>query len=667
MTADIQLPELETDAFVDLYPLLPYHIDLIIQVVSGLRTQGGASKHVGGANRTIIKLAQQLLIHPEVALDKRPVGTLATIDQIYDLVSGNIGSEIRGKIDSIASDVPHALAQPVAKVICLLQYVRSIHRTAENIAAGLHAEVDGDSVLAEVKGALDALLQAHKVRLGDDGYRIPSPAEDDWERQRTSVSPKPGDVTRLYTEGVAALWQPQPAHVLLDVKNFKAGLDLNGKSVVSGDITVDLTLAEAGAEFAARVEEMRVRSQTEPGRIFWVAAIDQAVDRETVDAYRSKEILARTERSAQTKDQTALVPEEKRRLNRHQTELRRLLRQALLAGSVFFRGNDRSPGDQATEVGKAASVALSQALPDVFERFGEAAARVTKKDLDELLSTENLHGLTPVFGQLSLVRDQGGKPVFNTETNPLLEVYARIDNRTRYGETAGGRYLADEFSKPPFGWDFDMVRLLTVSLLRAGKIDATSRGQTIENALTLEAKTTFSNNNYFRQASFRPRVGLEYQHVVEAYEHFRDVFGREIPEIVENVVASAIRDEVMGCEEGLSDACTLLAQHSLPGEDVLRRVLDQARVIRGAQDGQAILTFNGAYKELGEAVKRSAELGDALTAPRLQDIAAARRAHSDYESFLKHETDIQEEDPRPCRETWRPSAARDLLQGIHGN
>jgi len=64
LTADIRLPEVTRDGFIDLYPLLPYQIDLIIQVVSGLRTQGGASKHVGGANRTIIKLAQQLLINP---------------------------------------------------------------------------------------------------------------------------------------------------------------------------------------------------------------------------------------------------------------------------------------------------------------------------------------------------------------------------------------------------------------------------------------------------------------------------------------------------------------------------------------------------------------------------------------------------------------------------
>src|ERR1700720_3198595 len=110
LTADIKLPELTRDSFIDLYPLLPYQIDLIIQVVSGLRTQGGASKHVGGANRTIIKLAQQLLIHPSVNLADQPIGAIARLDQVYDLVEGNIGSEVRAKISAISKELEHPLA-----------------------------------------------------------------------------------------------------------------------------------------------------------------------------------------------------------------------------------------------------------------------------------------------------------------------------------------------------------------------------------------------------------------------------------------------------------------------------------------------------------------------------------------------------------------------------
>jgi hypothetical protein len=55
LSADIRLPELTRQSFIDLYPMLPYQVDMIIHVVSGLRTQGGASRHVGGANRTVNK------------------------------------------------------------------------------------------------------------------------------------------------------------------------------------------------------------------------------------------------------------------------------------------------------------------------------------------------------------------------------------------------------------------------------------------------------------------------------------------------------------------------------------------------------------------------------------------------------------------------------------
>lgn len=452
LTADITLPELTTGSFVDLYPLLPYQIDLIIQVVSGLRTQGGASKHVGGANRTIIKLAQQLLIHPEVDLASQPLGVLARIDQIYDLVSGNIASEVRGKIADIGTQVDHPLAQPVAKAICLLQYVRSIHRTAENIAATLHPAVAADSRLPEVKAALEALQKAHMVRLGDDGYRIPTPAEDDWERQRASLLPKPGDVSRVHAEVVTELWKPQPSHSFLDVKLFRAGLSCNGRLVVEGDLPVHLMLTDAGQAYTESVEEARRRSQTETTTIFWVAALDDAIDRETVEVYRSREILSRRERGAQTKDESALVAEEKHRLNtRHLPEVRRLLRQALLTGTIFFRGNDRSPQETASDIGRTAAQVLSQALPEVFDRFAEAAARVSKKDLDVLMTTENLRGLTALFSDLHLVRDQGGKLVFTTDSGLLAEVLARIENRTSYGEVASGRYLTDEFTTEPLG------------------------------------------------------------------------------------------------------------------------------------------------------------------------------------------------------------------------
>jgi hypothetical protein len=645
LTADIRLPELSRDAFVDLYPLLPYQIDLIIQVVSGLRTQGGASKHVGGANRTIIKLAQQLLINPAVNLADAQIGDLVRLDQVYDLVEGNIGSEIRAKIAAIPKELHHPLAQPVAKVICLLQYVKSVHRSAENIAAALHGSVSGDSKLASVKEAIHELEVAHKVRHGDDGYRIPTPAEDDWERIRNGIGPKPGDSHRIYSEVLSAFWQPQPSHTLFETKTFKAGLAIHGREITSGDMVFQVHLAEDGKDLDALAADLRTRSQNERKHVFWAIPLTEAIYREGEGVFRSKEMLARKERETKGEDTPALIAEERARLRRHSEELRRLFRAACLSGRIFFRGNDRSPTDRAVDVGKTAAEVLGQVLPEVFDRFKEAAAKAAdvKRGTDALFIAENLQGLPSVFGSLGLLRDEKGKTVFRTESGPLKEVLDRIDERANYGDTASGRYLADEFVKEPFGWDFEVVRLLVVSLLRAGKIEATSKGQTIDSVTGVEARDTFSNNNLFRQAAFRPKKGIEFGELVKASEAFRDTFGSEVKELNAGAIVAELRKEVARNEDTVASALATLTAHRLPGGMVLDSAIGQMKaILRGSEDN-AIATFNTSHRGIKDAIKRAVELGQVLSEPRLHDIERARKAQGVLWSFLCQESDITDE------------------------
>lgn len=658
LTADIKLPELSREAFIDLYPLLPYQIDLIIQVVSGLRTQGGASKHVGGANRTIIKLAQQLLINPAVNLADGAVGDLVRLDQVYDLVEGNIGSEVRAKIAAISKLVEHPLAQPVAKVICLLQYVKSVHRSAENLAAALHGQVRGDSQLALVKEALRALEAAHQVRHGDDGYRIPTPAEDDWERLRNGISPKPGDSHRLYQEVLSGLWQPQPSHTLFDTKTFKGGLAIHGRELTAGDMMFQVHLAEDGKDFYDLAAELRTRSQQERKHVFWAIALSDSIDRETVELFRSKEMLARKERETKGEDTPALIAEERVRLRRHVDELRRLLKAAALSGRIYFRGNDRSPGDRAVDVGKTTAEVLGTVLPEVFDRFKEAAAKAmdVKKGTDALFTAENLQGLPSVFGAIGLLRDEKGKTVFRTESGPLKEVLDRIEERANYGDTASGRYLTDEFAKEPFGWDFEAVRLFVLSLLRAGKIEATSKGRTLDTVTGVEARDTFSNNNLFRQASFRPKKGIEFEELVKASEAFKDTFGSEVKELNAGAIVAELRKEVARNEDTVASALGTLTAHRLPGGAALDGAIGQMKgILRGSEDN-AIATFNTSHRAIKDAIKRAVELEQVLSDPRLHDLERARKAQSGLWSFLSQEAVIAD-DLR-----MRATALEDLLR-----
>ena len=550
------------------------------------------------------------------------------------------------------------MAQPVAKAICLLQYAQSIHRTAENIAAVLHPGVAADSTLAEVKAALEELVAAHKVRLADGQYRIPTPAEDDWEVTRAGFNPKPGDTNRIHAETVSELWEPKPSHSLLDVKAFKAGLVLGGRAVSDGDIDFHLTLATSGPDFDREAADARKRSQSELRSVFWVARLDDAVDRRTVEIFRSREILSRKERAARTKVETALVAEEKRRQKDHESELRRLLKEALLTGVVYFRGNDRSPDETATTVSQAANRILGQILPDVFHRFAEGAARITGKELEAVLTDENLRGLPTVFHHLGLLEDQNGQPVFATSAGSLQEVLSRIENRTSYGEVATGRFLADEFAKEPFGWSLDVVRLFVVCLVRAGKLKAKSKGVPIESALSVEARTNFSNNNLFKACSFEPQGPgtTTIQDWLESEEAFRRCFGEQIPDVTNAAaVAHTIRSRLGSAEKQLHSVHAVLLRDALPGREALQETIDQVRGIRAGSDDDTILGFNSAHKAIRDAIQRATDLEHALSEPRLEDIRRARTALQSQWPFLDSEPDTSED----LRET--AASLEDLL------
>jgi hypothetical protein len=507
--------------------------------------------------------------------------------------------------------------------------------------------VAADAQLAAVKEALRQLEAAHEVRHGDDGYRIPTPAEDDWERLRNGINPRPGDAHRIHAEILSSFWQPQPSHTLEGTKTFKAGLSIQGRDAQEGDLTFHIYLGEEGKELQDLSAELRARSQQERKSVFWSVALSNAMDRETVEVFRSKEMLSRKERdpAGDMKERDHLLIEERHRLRRHQDELRRLMKAACLVGSVFFRGNDRSPRDRAAEVSKSAAEILGQVLPEVFDRFKEAAARANdvKKGVDALFTAENLKGLPPVFSGLGLLRDEKGKTVFRVESGPLVEVMSRIEERANYGDTASGRFLADELAKEPFGWDFEVVRLLVLSLLRAGKIEATSKGQTIDATTTSLSRETFSNNNLFRQASFRPKKGIEFEELVKASEAFRDTFGSEVRELTTSAIAAELRKEVARHEDTVVQAHGLLAANRLPGGGVLEGAIGQMKAILRGSEENAIATFNASHRSIKEAIKRGLVLEKALTAPRLADLERARQVMTTAWPFLETEPDLSDD------------------------
>jgi hypothetical protein len=183
--------------FVQFYPYPPHYIDLCIGIMSGIRLQPGAPRHYGGSNRTIIKQAYEMLVSDRTAFARKPVGALVTLDKVFELVEGNLSNERRTDIHQVserfksdADDKGWALR--VAKVICLLEFIRDLPRTEANLAAFLVDEVGKPAPVEEVRVAVKRLHDAQFIRSTEEGWKLQTAQEKSWETERRSyLAPKP--------------------------------------------------------------------------------------------------------------------------------------------------------------------------------------------------------------------------------------------------------------------------------------------------------------------------------------------------------------------------------------------------------------------------------------------------------------------------------------------
>ena len=150
--------------------------------------------------------------------------------------------------------------------------------------------------------------------------------------------------TRVLSPRIAVLWAaifnfvalfiftPKVADTIAKIVHIKAGDPAFVWVVIAGLVGAIVwnLLTWWWGLFQSQVTDHRTRSQIETKSVFWTAPLDDAIDRETVEVHRSKEMLSRKERTANTKAELALVSEEKQRLKRHQDELKRRLKQAIL-------------------------------------------------------------------------------------------------------------------------------------------------------------------------------------------------------------------------------------------------------------------------------------------------------------------------------------------------
>ena len=642
--------EVKKGDFVQCYPYPPHFVEISIDIMSGIRLQPGADRHLGGSNRTIIKQAQQMLVNERTKLAKKPVGTLVTIDKIFDIVEGNLSTEKRKDLADIFDQFggDGSMASRVSKVVCLLEFIRDLPRTEANIAACIVDAIGEQAPLAEVRDALKCLQEAKFVRETEEGWKLQTAQEKNWETERRSLEPRPRDRNELLKSTLGDIFNEPvlKSYRFQKLKTFNIGLSFNGSQISDGHVSLSLFASEDGDSFEKRLEEIRNESRSEghKNEIYFLFSLNPEIDDLVADLYSSKKMVEKYDQlrgqNRITREEAASLEDEKKEVMRKQSRLRDLVRSALLGGSFIFRGISRDGSDLGKSLESIIKKALDEVILDLYPRLPIWAKPLKGKEASEILKAANLNGLSPIFynGEqgMELVVKDGQKYVPNSNAEIVQEVLQHLNREHSYGnrDTRSGKALAAHFGGIGYGGDQDMLRLVLAVLFRAGMIEVSHSGQKFDSYQDPVSHDALMNNSTFKTALFTPAKIIPMVELAKAAKSYEDLSG-DMVDVDKNSIASALKGFV---EREIRDLVSIEAKARANDLPVLVQIDEIKRTLTEISKGETDECVTILMDE-GERLKRDRDtirkIREITDEGSLRAIRQARLASRDTWPVLK--------------------------------
>lgn len=627
----------ESENFCSLYPYVPYQVELSIDIVAGLRLKRGAHRHVGGSNRTIIKQAQQMMINDRTKLGEKPIGTLVTLDLVYELLyMGNLlPTEVTREVDAVAARFPeNEMALKVIKAIALLEPVKDLPRTKHNLAVVLHPAIESQPLTLAVEAALNVLEQAQFIRQTDEGYKLLTNQEKNWESRRSGIDPRPTDRNRIHRDLIKDIFSEPKIRAFRykELRPFRVALRVDGETVdADGEIPLNISLTSAD-EQKGTLAEARNQSASTASELYWVATFDDEIRAQVAEIHRSNEMIAEHDRlGAQnrlTTEESACLADEKTRRDKVRRRLRQLFLASVEGGTSFFGGVQHDATGLGSGLVSAVHALLGLAIPSLYPKIEIGVLPLAGNEPDKFLSSSNLTGLPDVFyndsASRALVVKQSNRLVPNLGCDLCREILDYLNREHAYGNRVTGKMLITHFSGLGYAWDQESIRLGVAILFRGGAVEVTHQGRKYRSYSEPAVRPPFTKNPDFRAASFSPRETLDLKVLASAARMYEEITGKDV-NIEEGAIAEALKAIASADLAKLVPMEARFTALKLPGGTAVRDQLNWVTGILEMPADDCVKTLAGDGKAYLVGRQRVAKLDKLATDANIQTIANARR------------------------------------------
>lgn len=571
---------LDEESFVRLYPILPQHFDLLLDLVRSL-----ARSTIG--LRSAIRVIQDLLVDVSKALPAgttlladRPVGRVATIDGFFDILRADIGkkdSSIVSGVERVGQVLPgDELALRVAKAIGALQPIEIFPRTADNIAALLYSEMGAPPQQDGVRAALERLLRAKETGIVDDpqagGYAFLSEGVRPLRDRRNSHMPTQSELNLLRNRLLHGLFDPLPTATLEGAKTVRAGVRLGTVPIAGEAEELQFRLEGVdGAGWERRRDELLAESTGRPEwrtAIAWLFRPNEQIEDVLADVLRSRFILRDVSESAASGDVAQFLRSEARAAERGEGQVGDLYRAALLEGTLVFRGQPIPARTAGQDLAGAARVVLQGAADQVYPYLRLVNIRPHTDLAARFLSVERLDRMPVDNDPLGFVSRLGSRSRVNAEHPVLTQALQALRERLADGGRVQGNAIQDLFAAAPYGWSKDAARYVLAGLLTAGEIVLHSPTSAEPIAVAgpaaadvLRSTQAFGRGGVSLRGS-KPSLGM----LERASERLEAMLGVEVLPL-EDAISRAARDDLPAHLEQIVALPKQLEALALPGAE----------------------------------------------------------------------------------------------------
>ena len=505
--------EITEQDFVDVYPMLPGHVGLLMQITSNLRSRSTRTQGDDHAIRGLLQLLGELFRAQKLA--EMEVGALVTIDSIFDVQQSALDADVQATLTRVLSH-PDVTSDPlsvrVAKAVALLELIQDqVPTTPELVASCLYSRLGQGSQVQAVTAALEKLRGLNLLTYSEKGgFKVQSSAGQEWDRERGDYpvgAEAISEVVQTTLKTLVGELQERPKH---KGRSFPWPLWYS-----DGRQARDLKLMDAREDSTFAVDFRFIkddraaaqwvqRSAQEPllNRLVWVVG-EGGLESAARALVRSQKMVERYKPrwASLPRAKQSLVLEEETRMEELERASQKAVAGAFHQGSLYFRGQPIRPNDMGASFGAALLVTANRVLPDLYPYAAEMVA-VTDSEILQLLEPE-LHGPSPKF--------LDSAPGILSLDDRTYVATCKGEHPRRIGEeitkTGGlsGQSLIATFVGPPYGYPPDLVRACVAGLLRAHKLRIRPEsGDEITSYRDAGVKELFTKDRPFRKAEVFP-------------------------------------------------------------------------------------------------------------------------------------------------------------------